>query len=45
MEDLDRIIGLSEALLAKARRGRTRGFELPTLVKMFRDQARSGKEA
>lgn len=42
---LDRIIGLSEALLAKARRGRTRGFELPTLVKMFRDQARSGKEA
>ncbi|MBL9081600.1 MAG: ParB/RepB/Spo0J family partition protein [Planctomycetales bacterium] len=42
---LDRIIGLSEALLAKARRGRTRGFELPTLVKMFRDQARAAKEA
>lgn len=41
---LDRIIGLSEALLAKARRGRTRGFELPTLVKMFRDQARAGQE-
>lgn len=42
---LDRIIGLAEAFLAKSRRGRTRGFELPTLVKMFRDQARAPKGA
>ncbi len=38
---LESAIGVVEELLGKLRRGRSQGFQLPTIVKMLRDQAKT----